>query len=189
MFSFYKPLLDTVKLNGVEHKVNMSVGNIYKILQMLEDERLKDAHKVMLGVKMLFEKPPAGNIEELAIIWEKTFKSLIVREEQFYEYDIKGNKMPKRSKDGQEQKSFDLFEDIEYIYASFLQDYNIDLHQVKDTLHWYQFNALLNGLSETTKLKKVIEIRNMPLPTGKGTGKQREDIQKLKSHYKLKGRG
>ena len=83
---------------------------------------------------------------------------------------------------------YDLEQDAEYIYASFLQDYGIDLFEQQGKLHWYQFKALLAGLSETTKFKRVLEIRQMPLPTGKNSGKHRAEVEKIKKAYALKNK-
>ncbi|MFE3747190.1 Gp15 family bacteriophage protein, partial [Bacillus subtilis] len=70
----------------------------------------------------------------------------------------------------------------EYIYASFLFDYNLDLFEQQGKLHWRKFQALLKGLSEDAKFSKVIEIRTMKLPK---EGEERKRIQELKRIYAL----
>ncbi|WP_381151628.1 Gp15 family bacteriophage protein, partial [Streptomyces cyaneofuscatus] len=77
---------------------------------------------------------------------------------------------------------FDFEQDAEYIYASFLFDYNLDLFEQQGKLHWRKFQALLKGLSEDAKFSKVIEIRTMKLPK---EGEERKRIQELKRIYAL----
>ena len=46
--------------------------------------------------------------------------------------------------------------DAEAIYAGFRQQYGIDL--LRANLHWYEFRALLSGLSEYTVAAKIRQI-------------------------------
>lgn len=48
--------------------------------------------------------------------------------------------------------------DADLIYSAFWQRYGIDLKEKDLHLHWYKFQALLAGLTET-KLNKVMEYR------------------------------
>lgn len=47
--------------------------------------------------------------------------------------------------------------DSDLIYAAFLEQYGIDLCEVD--LHWHKFLALLGGLNDSTKLRKVMGYR------------------------------
>ena len=85
---------------------------------------------------------------------------------------------------------FDFEEDAEYIYASFMLDYGIDLINVQGQLHWKKFIALFQGLSESTKIREVMKIRSMEVPRYDGHNqKQIQEIQELKSYYALPVRG
>ena len=53
------------------------------------------------------------------------------------------------------------------------------------TMSWDKFNALLTGLSETSKFRRVIEIRQMEIPEN-ATEKERKEIKKAKSAVALK---
>ena len=100
--------------------------------------------------------------------------------EETVERDMKGNILE------EEKKFYDFEEDADYIFASFMQDYGIDLIKEREksnyywnkvqsgtmslekfrnhTMSWDKFNALLTGLSETSKFRRVIEIRQMEIP-------------------------
>lgn len=80
----------------------------------------------------------------------------------------------------------DFEEDGDYIYASFMQDYRIDLIEEQGKLPWKKFIYLFNGLSDDTKIKRVMQIRGMELPEYNGKNMKRiQEIQELKSYYAL----
>lgn len=84
----------------------------------------------------------------------------------------------------------DFEEDGDYIYASFMQDYRIDLIKEQGRLPWKKFLYLFNGLSAETKIKQVMHIREMPLPKFNGkNARQIQEINELKSYYALPVRG
>jgi len=181
----FDKLPDSIQVNGKEYAVNMAFDNILHILEMLKDDRLSDGVKVLTGLNMLFEELPDLPFEELIVVWGEAFNALLGQEQEI-EYDLKGNPMPKRSKE-EKKKVFDFSQDSDYIFSSFMQDYGINLFKEQGELHWYEFNSLLNGLSENTKLRKVIEIRQAPFPKGSENAKKREELRKLKKIYELKG--
>lgn len=188
MLPLHKKLPNSVEINGIEYDIDMSFDNVLLIFDMLKDNRLNQIAKIMTGIRMLFVNPPKLSLEEMIEVWSTCYNDLINnqgKEEEFM-YDIKGNKMPNMNKNNTDDPVMDLEQDADYIYASFLQDYNIDLFEQHGKLHWYKFLSLLNGLSDSTRLRKVIEIRQMELPKGKGSEKQRMAVIKLKEHYKLK---
>lgn len=80
----------------------------------------------------------------------------------------------------------DFEEDGDYIYASFMQDYRIDLIDEQGKLPWKKFLFLFNGLSSETKIKQVMRIREMEVPQPNGRNqKQIQEILELKSYYAL----
>lgn len=188
MFKLNEKLVESLKVNGKLYKVDMSFDNILRLNDMLNDQQLDDATQILLGIQMLFDDPLETPIEEQVKIFNQAYHALIGADvETEIEYDLLGNPMPQRGEEEQE-KIYDLKQDAEYIYASFWQDYGIDLFEQQGKLHWYKFKALLGGLSETTKFRKVLEIRQMPLPSGKDSSKQRAEIEKLKKAYALKNK-
>lgn len=189
MFKLTDQLVDSIEINGKTYSVDMSYDNILRLTEMLNDPELSDEIQILLGIEMLFDDPLEMPIEEKVLAFKEAFNALVGQsQEEEVEYDIMGNPMPKVVNEEGSEVSYDLEQDAEYIYASFLQDYGIDLFEQQGKLHWYQFKALLAGLSETTKFKRVIEIRQMPLPTGKNSGKHRAEVEKIKKAYALKNK-
>lgn len=56
-------------------------------------------------------------------------------------------------------QSFSWSKDAGMIEAAFLQNYQIDLMNEQGKMHWTKFKALFDGLSDKTKLIKIIQIR------------------------------
>ena len=62
-----------------------------------------------------------------------------------------------------------------------MQDYSIDLfEQVNSKRSWV-------GLKADAKFKEVLQIRQMELPSGKESAKEKKRVQEMKDAYKLKG--
>ncbi|MCH1984163.1 bacteriophage Gp15 family protein [Ruminococcus sp. OA3] len=84
------------------------------------------------------------------------------------------------------QPVLDFDEDAEYIYASFMLDYGIDLVKQQGRLSWRAFIYLFQGLSSKSKIKEVMRIRDMDIPQPtKHNQKEIQNIIELKSYYAL----
>ena len=59
---------------------------------------------------------------------------------------------------GSNEKVIDYIEDGEYIYASFMQAYGIDLVEVD--MHWHKFKALLASIPGDTKIASIMGYRS-----------------------------
>ncbi len=87
-----------------------------------------------------------------------------------------------------EEPDMDYIQDMEYIEASFMSDYNIDLENIE--MDWQKFNKLINGLSNSDLgncciLNRVRNLRNFDLKEIKDN-KEREKIKKAKEQVALK---
>lgn len=58
--------------------------------------------------------------------------------EALLKFYINENTTPRGN--GADEKTFDYYEDGEYIYSAFMQQYHIDL--IESNLHWHKFKAL-----------------------------------------------
>ena len=74
-------------------------------------------------------------------------------------------------------------QDAGIIYASFLQDYGIDLIDQQGKLHWDKFRALLDGLSDKTPFQKVVKIRMADI--SKLEGEELNHMIELQDYYQL----
>lgn len=86
------------------------------------------------------------------------------------------------------EPDMDYEQDIDYVKASFRSDYNINLD--KEEMHWWEFNNLINGLSNSELgnccvLNRIRNLRNMDLKEIKDP-KEKEKIRKAKELVALK---
>lgn len=186
MFSLYFKQDDTVTIEGVVYSVNASFDNILKLIDMLRERRLTDSYKLRLGVQMLFGENTnllQLPLEQLSEVFQKVFEQYVVQQEATTAYDREGNAMPQYDKDT--ENYYSLLHDAEYIYASFMQTYHIDLLDMQGKLHWFKFQALLSGLPEGTKFREVVSIRQWKKPSKSDTEAKR--MAELKEIYKLPG--
>ena len=186
MFNLAYPLIQTAVINGTTYQMDMSFDNILRLIDMLNDQTLTDRTQVETGLQMLIgtsldEMDDEKRVEIFQTLFVQSVQSEKTEEEAV---DIAGNSMPSVKQESKELYS--LIEDAEYIYASFMQDYGIDLIELQGKLHWRKFSALLSGLRDDTKFKKVLEIRQMEIPP-KATPKEKKAILDAKRAYALKG--
>ncbi|HAM1675195.1 TPA: hypothetical protein H9411_001055 [Listeria monocytogenes] len=191
---------DIYEYEGKEYKLDLAFDNVLRVIELTEDNSLSDVFRANLAIDVLFaddmpwprsnEEDKYANIEEKSLVLIDIFTNYIVKEnDDGLLYDIDGNKMPSATNNNDEAEeiaSYSLTQDADYIYASFLQDYNIDLLDSRGKMHWYKFRALLESLRDDTTIKTIIGIRQAELPSGKGTEKERNELIKLKNRYKLK---
>ena len=87
-----------------------------------------------------------------------------------------------------EEPDMDFKQDMDYIEASFMSDYNIDL--TNTTIHWWKFYNLINGLSNSEMgnccvLNRVRNLRNYDTKEIKEP-KERKKIEEAKKQVALK---
>ncbi|EEO9094210.1 bacteriophage Gp15 family protein [Listeria innocua] len=197
MLSLADGINDIYVYENEAYQLDLSFDNVLRVLELNGDTRLEDYFRVNLAIEVLFENKtpwsqldednPYQSIQEKSLVLLDIFENYIVKDDaKGIQYDIDGNKMPVATSEGEEEQAYySLTQDSDYIYASFLQDYNIDLIDVRGKLHWYKFRALFDSLRDDTAIKSIMNIRQTELPTGKGSEKEREALIKLKNHYKL----
>lgn len=160
--------------------VNPAFDIVLETQKLYLEDSLTDYEKAEQALRMLVRNrwnlrlyPPAEKVKLLEEIGKRYIETK--RRPQ-----IKKNPMP----------VLDFEEDGDYIYASFMQDYQIDLIDEQGRLPWKKFLYLFNGLSSDTKIKQVMQIRSMEVPQYNGkNAKQIQQINELKSYYALPVRG
>lgn len=160
--------------------VNPAFDIVLEIQNLYREADLTDFEKIECALKMLVKNDwnlrLFSPVEKVALMTEISRKFIQVKKRP----KMKQNPVP----------VLDFEEDGDYIYASFMQEYGIDLIEQQGKLAWKKFLWLFNGLSSETKIKQVMRIRGMEIPkyTGKNM-KQIQEIQELKSYYALPVRG
>lgn len=189
MLDLSRKLTDTLVIDDKEFPLNLSFDNVLRLFEMWRDEDVPEFVKPHFGIRILTgETLEDFTVEEMSEVFNEVFEehiSLSTVEDNHIEYDLAGNPMKTTASNGkQEQAPYDIRYDGDYIYASFLQAYGIDLFDVQGKLHWKKFNALLSGLPEGTKLMEVIKIRKWKAQKG-DSAEYKEEMRRLQKDYAL----
>lgn len=160
--------------------VNPAFDTILEIQKLYREEGLTDYEKAEQALRMLIKND--WNLR----LYSPGEKLKVLNE--VYRQHVNVKKRPELRKSP--IPILDFEEDGDYIYASFMQDYHIDLIDEQGRLPWKKFLFLFNGLSDETKIKRVMRIRDMEIPPFNGKNqKQVQEIIELKSYYALPIRG
>lgn len=205
MLDLSRKLTDKLVIDDKEYALDLSFDTVLKMFEMMRDEDIPEYVKPHFAIRMLIsnslegetreEKAKAFNdafedysIEELSKVFKSLFEehiSLADVKDNHVEYDLAGNPMKTTASNSkQEQAPYDIRYDGDYIYASFLQAYGIDLFDVQGELHWKKFNALLSGLPEGTKFMEVVKIRKWKAQKG-DSAEYKEEMRRLQKDYAL----
>lgn len=148
-------LVTTYEYKGNEIPIDLSFDNVLDVLDVMSTEGLYEFQLAEMCLILLFGEDVI-DMEDYFIVWNDVHDQFLNPEkDEYIEYDLKGNPMPKKK----EKKLIDLDKDAEYIYASFVQTYGIDLFEQQTKMHWFKFKSLLNGLPENTIMKQIMQIR------------------------------
>lgn len=98
---------------------------------------------------------------------------------QLLEFYNNPNSTPNIDDGGSGERIFDFYEDGEYIYASFIHEYGIDLYEID--MHWHKFQALFRALPDDAYIKKIMSYRSYE----KQNNKDRDIYEEYKRIWEL----
>lgn len=158
-----------------EYVIDLAYDTVLNVKRMYAEKLLDDTDLLVEALKIF--GIPERLISRLG--WQERAELMV----QIFREKIAGRARPKV---GPQKILFNFEEDGEYIYASFMQAYGIDLIEQQGKLPWSRFMALFQGLPSDTKIKEVMRIRDMdiPVPNGKNQ-KEIQQITELKMYYAL----
>lgn len=130
-----------------KYTINSDFHIALECIKIINDEKITDTERSIAVVTMLFgEKIPVNeDTVELAVKFLQCGK--------------------KKKSLNSPKKDMDFEQDIELIEASFMSDYKLDISEIE--LHWWKFCNLISGLTSTSALNRIREIRNYDLSTVK----------------------
>jgi hypothetical protein len=163
-----------VKINDKKYKINTSFRTAIECNTIAEDKNITDLERGLAIIYKLFGDEGINNPDDYEKLLQLAQKYLLCGKE----YDIENN----------EKQDMDYVEDMDYIEASFMSDFGIDL--TSEDMDWWKFNKLINGLSNSEMgnccvLNRVRNLRNLNLNDIKDS-KQREQLAKAKKMVALK---
>ena len=171
-------LPDTVTVAGVVLPINTDYRTGILFEQAIEDPVMPDDEK-LYTVLMLYY----GEAIFPLLVDSETVQEALDSIMWFYRCGADETAV---SDDGNDSSGkdppFSYEHDAAYIYAAFIEAYNIDL--TKNRLHWWQFRSLFLGLPETVLFCKIMAYRTMEIPA-KMPKAQKQFYQRMKRLYRL----
>lgn len=157
------------EINGNTYTLDTSYKTAIDCIDVINDSEYSDEERALLVIGLLYkewEKIPETDYEKACDI---AVKYLLCEKEN----NSKKN----------EDKDMDYKYDIDYIKASFMSDYQINLDK-NPNMHWYEFHNYCNGLTEKCILNRVRDIRTYDLKDVKDK-RQKDKIENMKKIFAL----
>lgn len=164
-----------IEVDGRRFPINTSYQTAIRCYEIVQDEAVTDAERGAIVMLLLLGDIP----QDLSVDGMKRLQELLVKY-------LQCGKEPEQIREMDEilterEPDMDYTYDMGLIIASFISDYNIDLSEPEnETMHWWKFIDLLNGLSPKSALNRVREIRNKDLGDYKDNPKAMEELIQAK---------
>ena len=162
------------EVDNKKYKINTDFRTAIECNRIAEDSTIGDYERVLAIIYKLFGDEGINTFEHHEKLLEIAKKYLSCGKE------IETYK--------KEEPDMDYIQDMDFIEASFMSDYNIEL--TNEEMHWWKFVNLMNGLSNSELgncciLNRIRNIRNMK-PSEIKDAKEREKLIKLQKQFALK---
>ena len=164
-----------VKIGDKKYKINTDFRVAIECNNIAQDDSIGDTERPLAIIYKLFGDEGIDNPQDWEKLLELSIKYLSLNR------DTSGV-------DNDTEIDMNFSEDMDYIEASFMSDYGIDLTKTK--MHWWKFYTLIEGLSNSELgnccvLNRVRNLRTFDLSQIKDN-KEREKMAKAKEMVALK---
>jgi len=164
-------LPEKVKIDGNDYKVNSDFRTSIIFETLMQDANIDDKEKIYIALELYYLNIPCninGAIDKM--LW-------------FYRggKDITSQKGNGKGKSLTQIYSFE--HDDDYIYAAFMDQYKIDLQDIK-YLHWWKFKAMFKALKEDNEIVKIMSYRSMDISKIKDK-EQQSYYKKMKKIHEI----
>lgn len=159
------------KIGNIKINTDFRISILFELL--MQDNTVSKKEKILQSLQLYY--PDLDKIKD----FDKAIQDML----WFYRCgkelaDSKENNNVERNK---QIYSYEF--DDDKIYSAFMEQYNIDLEDIK-YLHWWKFKALFNALSEKTQFVKIMGYRAMNVNEIKDK-KMKKQYRKLQKMYAL----
>lgn len=178
MLSLTQDPLNKVVFNGKVYRLDLAFDTVIQYLKLSTDDELSEEEKAVYAIELFLDEQDLPRDPKF---YELVFKA--VNKEIIS--DPYGNNMANSNPFGLAPvKYFDYEQDAEAIFASFMSEYHINLLEQRGKMHWREFKALFNGLSENSYMQRIISIRQRDL-SEVDDSKMCQQLTEAKSYYAL----
>jgi hypothetical protein len=139
-----------IMVNGKRYDINTDFRVAIECNVICLDKNISDYERALALIYKLYGEEGINNPADYEKLLEGAKKYLSCGKEE--------------EKKSDEEPDMDYIQDYDYIEASFMSDYHIDLSETK--MHWWKFFKLINGLSNSEMgncciLNRIRNIRTM----------------------------
>ena len=164
-------LPDSIELDGRRLEIYTDTMTALQCLTMIDDEDIPEAIRVSRVIEATIKK--SGEITPSMYV--DAFSAIL----RFLKgYNVEGRRSS--------EQLLSYSQDHALIVASFRQAYGMDNEDIQRT-HWWEFQALLSGLPEDTRLSQVIALRGREIDP-KAPPAEKMRLQKAKALVRIRKR-
>ena len=162
-----------VEIDNIRYEINTDFRVAIECNRIAEDETIGDFERSLAIIYTLFGEKGLENFGHFDKLLQLAQKYLLCNKE------LESNN---------QEPDMDFIKDMDYIEASFMSDYNIDLSEIQ--MHWWKFMNLMNGLSNSELgnccvLNRIRNLRTYDVSQIKDQ-KEKQKIIKAKQQVALK---
>lgn len=167
----FDTLPESVTIDGIVYPVNYGYRAMMAIeIEMFSDKN--DEQKLLNALNIFYFQNIPANMDKAI---EEMLRFHRCGEEERKKVGSGGRKS---------NRGYCFKKDAPLIYAAFRQQYQIDLRRLPNKeLHWWEFSALFDALSDQTKISKVIYWRTCDL--NQLTKAEKRFVSKMRNLYAL----
>lgn len=161
----------TVEIDNKEYEINSDFRTSILFELLMQDSSIGAEDKIITALELYYPVIPENINEAIEqMLWFYRCGKEIT--------SSKGNGKGKRV-----TQIYSFEHDDDYIYAAFMDQYNIDLQDI-EYLHWWKFKAMFKSLKEDIKIVKIMEYRSIDLSKIKDK-EQKAYYKKMKNLYEI----
>ena len=164
-------LPDSIELDGRRLEIYTDTMTALQCLTMIDDEDIPEVIRVSCVIEATIKE--SGEITPSMYV--DAFSAIL----RF----LKGYRVEGRRSS---EQLLSYSQDHALIVASFRQAYGMDIEDIQRT-HWWEFQALLSGLPEDTRLSQVIALRGREIDP-KAPPAEKMRLQKAKALVRIRKR-
>lgn len=162
------------------YKVDLAFDTVLLYLQLQQDKKLSPIAKMEQSCKLFFGSQKLPTDPNFFVEAFKQIQAIITDNPY-------GTKEIDNEDGGVEAtKQFDYVRDAGAIYASFFEQYHIDLNKERGKMHWDTFKALFDGLGPKTYFQRILQIRRED-PIKIDDPKARQELYDSQNYYAVDG--
>ena len=164
---------NTVEIDNEEYEINSDFRTSILFELLMQDSSVEDEDKYNMALNLYYPKIPPKDKRNEAV-------------EQMLWFYRCGKDVIKSKGNGKGKSVTQIYSfehDDDYIYAAFMDQYNIDLQDI-GYLHWWKFKAMFKALKGDNEIVKIMGYRSMDLSKIKDR-EQKSYYKKMQELYQI----